>query len=267
MPVEPYVTRLEPSDDAVIWRFLHMPKFQDLMASEELYFRRADLFPDESEGLPPDEYALPVLGLNPYDVNDQQALNNHLGSLAQHRQSYYISCWYLFRVETLKMWNGYAKDGVAICSRYGLLKSALNAMLDTVHLGLVQYGISHLRGFNTLQFITTKRPKHVDECEVRAFLSVIDPLAANNRHIDVNNLAHRKPLPENPINPWIPDCKRRRIDLKALLTGIVISPWASEDVVEEVKLWVKLKGHSYPVERSELTTKLTPTPAELKMFC
>jgi hypothetical protein len=45
MPVQPYVNQLEPQKDAVIWRFMDMPKFRDLMASEELYFRRADLFP------------------------------------------------------------------------------------------------------------------------------------------------------------------------------------------------------------------------------
>ena len=122
MPIEPYVTRLEPNDNAVIWRFLDLWKFEDLMAGEELYFRRADLFSDESEGLPPDVYARSVLGLDPYDVNDQQKLDNHIGFLAQHRQSYYISCWYLFRDETFKMWGGYAKDGVAICSRYGYLR-------------------------------------------------------------------------------------------------------------------------------------------------
>jgi len=42
-----------------------MRKFRDLMASEELYFRRADLFADKSEGLPPEQHATRVLGLDP----------------------------------------------------------------------------------------------------------------------------------------------------------------------------------------------------------
>ena len=94
MPVLPYSNRLEPANDAVIWRFMDLRKFRDLMASEELYFRRADLFTDKSEGLPPEDYATRVLGLNPYDIRDRAELNHHLGSLAQHRESYYISCWY-----------------------------------------------------------------------------------------------------------------------------------------------------------------------------
>jgi hypothetical protein len=100
------------------------------MASEELYFRRADLFTDKSEGLPPEDYATRVLGLNPYDIRDRAELNHHLGSLAQHRESYYISCWYLYRQETLDMWEQYGHDGVAVCSRHELLHAALDGLLD-----------------------------------------------------------------------------------------------------------------------------------------
>jgi len=132
MPIIPYVNQLEPNEDAVIWRFMDLFKFRDLMASEELYFRRADLFTDESEGLPPEQYAMRVLGLDPYDIRDRVKLNDHLGFLAQNRESYYISCWHLYRQETLDMWDQYGDDGVAVCSRYGLLKSALDGLLDEV---------------------------------------------------------------------------------------------------------------------------------------
>jgi hypothetical protein len=87
MPVLPYSNRLEPANDAAIWRFMDLRKFRDLMASEELYFRRADLFTDKSEGLPPEDYATRVLGLNPYDVGDRTELKHHLGSLARHEHS------------------------------------------------------------------------------------------------------------------------------------------------------------------------------------
>lgn len=69
MPLLPYANRLEPVEDAAIWRYLDLRKFRDLIASEELYFRRADLFTDKSEGLPPEQYAMRVLGLDPYDIH------------------------------------------------------------------------------------------------------------------------------------------------------------------------------------------------------
>ena len=49
MPVLPYSNRLEPANDAAIWRFMDLRKFRDLVASEELYFRRADLFTAKSD--------------------------------------------------------------------------------------------------------------------------------------------------------------------------------------------------------------------------
>ena len=56
MPVLPYHSQKEPPTEAVIWRFLDLRKFRDLLANQELYFRRADLFDDQSEGLPPEQY-------------------------------------------------------------------------------------------------------------------------------------------------------------------------------------------------------------------
>ena len=35
------------------------------------------------------------------------------------------------------MWEGYGHDGVAIVSRYDLLKDALGKLVDETHIGLV----------------------------------------------------------------------------------------------------------------------------------
>jgi hypothetical protein len=206
---------------------------------------------------------LRVLGLNPYDINDRVKLNNHLGFLAQNRECYYISCWHLYRQETLDMWEQYGDDGVAVSSRYGLLKSALDGLLDEVHAGLVRYGTDHLANtFNTLEFITTKQIRYSQDREVRAWLTVIDPLESGNRHIDLNDSPHPVPLGLNPRNPWVPEYKRRRIDLRSVITDAVISPWAEADAVEEIGLWAKSKA--FPVKRSELTSGQTPTLKEFR---
>jgi hypothetical protein len=45
MTIETYPDQLEPENqDAVIWRFISMAKFQNLIETGELYFCRADLF-------------------------------------------------------------------------------------------------------------------------------------------------------------------------------------------------------------------------------
>ena len=247
MPVVSYYSQKEPAPDAEIWRFMDLRKFRDLMASEELYFRRADLFSDPSEGVPPEQYVERVLGLHPYDIKDQVALNNHLGSLAQSREMFFISCWYLFKHEDLAIWEMYGHDGVAIRSRYDLLKQTLATMPDETHLGLIQYGPEHITPrFNGMEFITTKQKRYENECEVRAMLTSINPLDGNNRHLDLNNFPHPRPLDENPRHPWVHDHKRRRIILKDLVQEVIISPWADSDTVEEIKLWTNHRGLGTP---------------------
>lgn len=140
-------------------------------------------------------------------------------------------------------------DGVAVCSRYELLKLALDGLLDETHLGLVRYGTDHLaERFNALDFITTKRPQYAPDREVRAIVVSYDPLAGGNRHIGLDNSVHPKPLAVNLRHSWVHDCKRCRIDLRTLITGVVISPWAEPDAVEEIALWIQFKGFpSYPL--------------------
>lgn len=252
MPLESYPDQLEPENqDPLIWRFMRLSKFRDLMATGELYFCRADLFlNDLREGLPPEDY-LHILGLHPFDVLDRQQLCHYLGSDAQFREGFYVSCWHLFQDETCNMWKEYGEDGVAICSRYALLKTALDAMKDRAYLGLVRYGSKHLTGWNVLRFITTKRMQYAEEREVRAFLWIGDPMAGGNRHIDGENRIH--PLPLTPPPDRVLKGHRRKVDLTALITEIMITPWASPATLDEVNALVRSSGCTIPVHPSNLT--------------
>jgi hypothetical protein len=177
-------------------------------------------------------------------TTEEKTLIHQMGTLAQQREMFYASCWHLARDERPEMWKGFAETGVAIISRYESLKAILDGLLDRAFLGLVRYGEEHLTTtmrVNVMQYITTKRIGYRDECEVRAFLWCPDPLAGNNRHFDANNRPHSLPLVENPRHHWAHQFKKRRIDLKALINGVVVSPWASQDVMEKVETWVRIK--------------------------
>jgi len=253
MPVEMFTDGLEPRDkEATIWRFMNLVRFKDLMSTGELYFCRADLFDDESEGLPPEDY-IHVLGLNPLDIRDRQKLNHDLGSIAQFREGFFINCWHLFTEEAAKMWQEYGKDrdGVAVVSRYSLLRSALDSCEGRPHLGQVRYGSKHLTGWNIQRFITTKREKYAHEREVRAALWIPDEFAGINRHFDENNMPHPRPLTEPPDR--VPKGQRRKVDLNVLLTGIVVSPWAADTTLSNVERIIREGGGSIPVPWSELT--------------
>ena len=87
MPVKMFPDGLQPADqEAVIWRFMDLRKFRDLITKSELYFRRADLFDDDDEGLFDDDDAgllpedyLPHADLDPRDIHNGRQLNHFIG--------------------------------------------------------------------------------------------------------------------------------------------------------------------------------------------
>jgi hypothetical protein len=116
-----------------------------------------------------------------------------------------------------------------------------------------------------MEFITTKQAKYAAESEVRAILTSTNPLDGGNRHFDLNDFPHRVPLAVNPRHSWVHDCKRRRISLRNLLQGVVISPWAEPDEVEEINLWTKERLSMVPTN-SDLRSDKTPTLKEYRDY-
>ena len=264
MPVVPHEACSEPDPSAVICRFIDLKKFRDLFANEELYFRRTDLFKesDPEEALPPDDYVRQMLNLRKYDIGDELKLNNDQASNRQFSEARYIQCWQIFEGETLDMWARYG-GGVAIFSRFEPLRTALNTMLDEITVGLVRYGDNGPIRYNVMNFLFMKRKHHDKERELRIALTCYDPVCGNNRHIGLNGFPNREPLDdENPLHEWVHECKRRRIDLKTLVTEVRLSPWATDDEIDEVNLWIKNRAPDCPVTRSELTSSFTPTLEE-----
>jgi hypothetical protein len=100
---------------------------------------------DPAEALPPDDYIRQALGLTKYDLRDELKLNNDQAFNRQMREVRYILCWQMFEGETLDMWARYG-GGVAIFSRFELLRSTLSPMLDEIMVGLVRYEIKDQRG-------------------------------------------------------------------------------------------------------------------------
>jgi hypothetical protein len=148
------------------------------------------------------------------------------------------------------MWKEYGEDGVAICSRYSLLKSALDALDDRAFLGLVRYGTEHLTGFNLFRFIFTKRADYGVEQEVRAMLWIMDPLAGINRHFDIENRAHSRPLTQPPET--VLEGQRRGVDLRTLITEIVVTPWAPTATYDEISRLADSNGYAFPIRPSKL---------------
>ena len=254
MPVVSHSYVEAPTEDTVICRFMDFDKLRDLFASEELYLRRTDLLKgdDPWEALPSDEYIRAALGLRRYDPTDELRLIRAQAFIRQNSEGYFITCWQIFDGETQHMWERYGK-GVCIFSRFDLMKAQLDPILDQIIVGLVRYQEAPTDPYNTIQFLFTKRDHFDRERELRIMLQCNDPMANPNRHLDANNVPSREQRDElNPLHKWVHPCKRRRIDLKSLVTEIRMSPWATPDETDEVNLWVKVKNFSCPVNPSHI---------------
>jgi hypothetical protein len=222
---------------------MKMKTFKRFIESGNLYFCRADIFDDEHEGLPLEQFVRDtVAAMGPgHDFDDTWQ------NLKDDRQASFISCWTLD--ETLHMWEKFAAQGVAVASRCGLLKAALNAMPARTMVGHVRYSLKH-EGFNLLRFITTKRPEFAPEQEVRAF--VWDPAQSP-----------RNPYPNvRPIGLTFP------VDIKALARGIIVSPGAPAGVLDAVQDLLTTHGYKMPVSKSGFTGygHLLPTAGEISLY-
>jgi hypothetical protein len=160
------------------------------------------------------------------------------------------------------MWEGYGQ-GVAVLSTFEQLKSAVNRLIDPVYLGTVRYGGPE--DPNLINTLFRKRKLFDKEKELRLVVQSFNPMASMNRHFDSRNVTNAEPVDnENPLPAWVHKKKKRRVDLKALVNEIRLSPCATKEEFEEVGWWVKNKNMTCEIKHSDCEGPLTPTLAELK---
>ena len=169
-----------------------------------------------------------------------------------------------------QQWHTYAKEnGVAIVSAYGVLKSVLDVLPvdDKAMLGQVRYGTKHLADYprrNLMVNISTKQKKYEHEKEVRAMLWLPDPTDGCNRHIDLDNRYHPRPIypTKNPTGVW------RDLDIQRLVSQVIVSPFADDTFHTEVEHAIAAGGYTFPVRLSDMTSgvQFLPTADELRKY-
>ena len=195
---------------------------------------------DEQEGLPPLDYIRQACA----NIGPGHDFDYSLQTLKEDRKAFFISCWHLFELETAEMWEIHGPAGVAIVSRYSALQSILDTLPDRTFLGRVRYGLKPHR-YNTLHFITTKRPDFVNEQEVRALIWRPE-------------LSDRNPYPHDT-----PNGLEHPFEVQRLIEGVVVSPRAPAGRLREIESLLGSLGHSIPVRESGLTSYAALLP-ELK---
>ena len=127
--------KLPEDPDTIVWKYLDLSKFLDLLLSQRLFMSRSDKFEDQYEGT----FSEPTF-------EEIRKLSEHnpefLKFYKERREKVVISSWHINEYESFAMWQIFTQnnEGLAIQSTVGRLQKALQA--DTTYqqsIGEVNY--------------------------------------------------------------------------------------------------------------------------------
>jgi hypothetical protein len=114
--------KLPDDPDTIVWKYLDLSKFLDLLLSKKLFMSRSDKFEDQYEGT----FSEPT-----YEEIKKLAVDNpeFLNYYKTHREKVAISSWHINEYESFAMWQIFTKnnEGLAIQSTIGRLQKAVKS--------------------------------------------------------------------------------------------------------------------------------------------
>ena len=126
---------LPENPNTIVWKYLDLSKFLDLLLSKKLFMSRSDKFEDQYEGT----FSEPT-----YEEIRKIAENNpeFLDYYKSHREKIVISSWHINEYESFAMWQIFTKnnEGLAIQSTVQRLQEAMKPETKTTqYIGEVNY--------------------------------------------------------------------------------------------------------------------------------
>ena len=221
-----------PEDpNTIVWKYLDLSKFLDLLLSRKLFMSRSDKFEDQYEGT----FSEPTYEeIKKLSVNNPEFLNYY----KSHREKVVISSWHINEYESFAMWQIFTQnsEGLAIQSTIGRLQKAMDVEKDfNQYIGEVNYIDSKKEyiPFDDMFFpFLFKRKSFQYEREVRIIAD----------------------LSEHDIK--INDGLKIEVDIDQLIEKIYIHPksenWYKKLVIELVD---KL-GFDFEIEKSDLESDI-----------
>lgn len=223
--------KLPEDPNTIVWKYLDLSKFLDLLMSRKLFMSRSDKFEDQYEGT----FSEPT-----YEEIKKLSENNpeFLDYYKSHREKVVVSSWHINEYESFAMWQIFTQnnEGLAIQSTIGRLQKALKPEINySQFIGEVNY-IDYKKEyipFDNMFFpFMFKRKSFQYEREVR----IISDLSENN--IKIN------------------DGLKIDVDINQLIEKIYIHPksenWYKKLVIELVS---KL-DYTIEIEKSDLESDI-----------
>jgi hypothetical protein len=221
-----------PADpNTIIWKYLDLSKFVDLLLYKKLFMSRSDKFEDQFEGT----FSEPTF------EEIRKLSDNNPGFLdyyKTHREKVVVSSWHINEYESYAMWQIFTQksEGLAIQSTLGRLEQALAPELQFEQfigeVNYIDYKKEYIPFDNTFFPFLFKRKSFQYEREIR----IISDLTAHN--ITIGN-GHK-------ID----------VDLDHLIEKIYIHPksenWYKNLVIE----LVKRLGFDFCIEKSDMESDI-----------
>lgn len=223
--------RIPENPDTIVWKYLDLSKFLDILLSGKMFMSRSDKFEDQYEGT----FSEPT-----YEEIKKIAENNRpfLNNYKLNREKVSISSWHANEYESFAMWQIFTKnnEGLAIQSTIGRLKEALEPERTfEQYIGEVNY-IDYKKEYipfddDFFPFLF-KRKSFQYEREIRIITNVSKHNLSLNEGLKIN------------------------VDINTLIEKIYIHPksenWYKKLVIELVE---KL-GFDFEIEKSDLESDI-----------
>jgi hypothetical protein len=221
-----------PDDpDTIVWKYLDLSKFLDLLMSKKLFMSRSDKFEDQYEGT----FSEPT-----FEEIKKLSINNpdFLQYYKTHREKVAISSWHINEYESFAMWQIFTQnsEGLAIQSTIGRLQKALipenNYKQFIGEVNYIDYKKEYIP-FDDMFFpFLFKRKSFQYEREVRIITDVAENKTMLNDGLKIN------------------------VDIDQLIETIYIHPKSENWYKNLVIDLVKQLGFDFAIEKSDLESDI-----------
>ena len=222
---------LPDDNDTIVWKYLDLSKFLDMLLSRQLFMSRSDKFEDQYEGT----FSEPT-----FEEIKKLSANNpdFLDYYKTHRKNVVVSSWHINEYESFAMWQIFTQksEGLAIQSTVKRLQESLeteNTYKQYIgEVNYIDYKKEYIPFDNSFFPFLFKRKSFQYEREIR----IITDVSSHNLTID-NGL-------------------KIDIGISELIEKIYIHPksenWYKNLVIE----LVKRLGFDFEIEKSDLESDI-----------
>lgn len=223
--------KLPEDPDTVVWKYLDLSKFLDLLMSEKLFMSRSDKFEDQYEGT----FSEPTFEeIKKLSIDNPDFLNYY----KTHREKVAISSWHINEYESFAMWQIFTQnsEGLAIQSTIGRLQDSLasetNFKQYIGEVNYIDYKKEHIP-FDDMFFpFLFKRKSFQYEGEVRIITDIGESDIKINEGLKIN------------------------VDINQLIEKIYIHPKSENWYKNLVIQLVKQLGFDFTIEKSDLESDI-----------